>query len=119
MYRGDQLHESYEDDRDRRYAERDYPEDPLGADYPTGPSALDYPSTGDARGYPPASSRDPGYSAARPYVTPQSRETGPPEEAVAHEPPRRSRGRRDDEAVSDSFPYGQPPSERSARGRAR
>ena len=91
VYRGDLAHESYEDGR---YAERGYPEDPLSADYPTGPSTLNYPGTGDARGYPPASSRDPGYSPARPYVAPQSEETGLPEEAVAHEPPRRSRSRR-------------------------
>jgi hypothetical protein len=102
VYRGDLPHESYEDDGGGRYAEREYPGDPLAADYPTGPSALDYPGTGDARGY-PASSGEPGYSPARPYVTPRSREAGPPEEAGAYEP-RRSRGRRDDEAVPGSFP---------------
>jgi hypothetical protein len=115
VYRGDLLHESY--DEGGRYAERDYPGDPLGSDYPTGPSAPSYPGGGDAWDY-PASSRDPGYSPARPYVTPRSGPAGPPEETAAYEP-RRSRGRRDDEDDPDSFPYSQPPSERSARGRAR
>jgi hypothetical protein len=114
VYRGDLLHE---DDRGGRYAEREYPGDPLAADYPTGPSALDYPGAGDARDY-PASSQDPGYSPVRPYVTPRSREAGLPEEAGAREP-RRSRSRPDDEAIADSFPYGESPSERPARGRAR
>jgi hypothetical protein len=115
VYRGDLLHESY--DEGGRYAERDYPGDPLGSDYPTGPSAPAYPGAGDARDY-PASSRDRGYSPARPYVTPRSGPAGPPEDTAAYEP-RRSRDRRDDEDDPDSFPYSQPASERSARGRAR
>jgi hypothetical protein len=115
VYRGDLLHDGYEDDQGGRYAEREHPGDPLAADYPTGPSALEYPGTGDTRDY-PAPSRDPGYSPARPYVAP--REAGQPEEAGAREP-RRSRSGPDDEHIAESFPYGESPGERSARGRAR
>ncbi len=122
VYHGDLLREGYEDERGGRYAAggyaaEEYPGGPLAADYPTGPSAPDYPHAGDVRHY-PASSRDPGYSPARPYVGPRTGEAGPPGEGLAHEP-RRSRSRREDEPSPDSFPYGPPPSERPARGRAR
>jgi hypothetical protein len=114
VYRGDLLHDGYEDGQGGRYAERESPGDPLASDYPTGPSALDYQGAGGARDY-PAPSRDPGYSPARPYVTPH--EAGLPEEAARE--PRRSRSRPEDEPISESFPYSQPSGERSARGRAR
>jgi hypothetical protein len=118
VYRGDTLHQGYEDERGGRYPAGEYPGDPLPADYPTGPPGLDYPSADDPRDYPPAS-RDPGFTPARPYVPRRSREAGGPEAGTAHEP-RRTRSRRDDnEPAPGSFPYGQPPSEHPAGGETR
>ncbi len=119
VYRGDLLQdEGYADEPGGRYAAGEYPGDPLSSDYPTGPSVSDYPGAGDHGDY-PEPSRDPGSPSARPYVRPRSREAGLPEEGAAHES-RRSRGRRDeDEPFPESFPYGRPPSERPAGGRAR
>jgi hypothetical protein len=100
VYRGGLLHDGYVDDQGGRYAGPEHPGDPHASDYPTGPSALDYPGTGDTRDY-PVPSRDRGYLPARPYVGPH--EAGQP----------------DQEDTPESFPYGESPGERSARGRAR
>jgi hypothetical protein len=113
VYRGDLLHEDYDDEQDGRYPAAD----PIDADYPTGPSEPDYPGAVDPHDYPLASP-DPGYPAARPYVGPRRRDTGPSPAERAHEP-RRPRGRREAEPPPGSFPYGQPPSEREARGYSR
>jgi hypothetical protein len=113
VYRGDLLHEDYDDEQDGRYPADGYPADPLDAEYPTGPSEPDYPGAADPHDT-PVPSRNPGYSAARPYVRPSQRDAGPSPAERAHEP-RPSRGRREAEPPPGSFPYGQPPSEREAR----
>jgi hypothetical protein len=116
VYSGDPLHEDYDDERDGRYRPAGYPADPLDPDYPTGPSEPGYPGAVDPHDY-PLPPQDPDYSAARPYAGPR-RDAGPSPEERAHEP-RRPRGRRETGPSADSFPYGQPPSEREARGHAR
>jgi hypothetical protein len=119
VYRGDLLNEGYDDEPGGRYSTGDHSADPLAGDYPTGPSVSDYPGADGPRDY-PVSPREPGYSSARPYVKSRSRsrDADLPEEGRAHEP-RRSRGRRDDDELPESFPYGPTPSERSAGGRTR
>jgi hypothetical protein len=80
-----------------------YPEDTAG--YPE--DTAGYPE--DTAGYPP-SSRNDGYSPARPYVTPVPGSTGPAAEGRGH-----GRRRAADQEQSDlspgSFPYGRPPAE--------
>jgi len=117
VYRGGLLPEDYEDEPVDRYPGGEYPVGPVDPDYPTGPSEPDYPGAMDPRDYPvpPGNQR---YSPARPYVGPRPQDAGPPAEERVHEP-RRSRGRQEDDPAPGSFPYGQPPGEREARGRRR
>src|SRR5215469_7858143 len=112
VYRGDMLHGGYADEPGGRYAAGDSTGDHFTTDYPAGPAGPDYPGVRDPRDY-PAPAEDGGYSPARPYVSPRSRRAADPLDEAE---PRRPRGRRDDD---ESFPYGAPPSERPARGRAR
>jgi hypothetical protein len=103
-----------------------YPEDPPAGDYPDGPHTEDYPGGAGAAGYPddldsqdyPASSGNAGYSPARPYVAPVPGGSGPAAEGRGQGRRRAVRGEEGDPSP-DSFPYGQPPAEREARGRGR
>jgi hypothetical protein len=116
VYRGDLLGEGYDDERGDRYPAAEYPADPLDPDYPTGPSEPGYPGAQDPLDN-PVPSRDPGSSAAYPHAGPRHQDAGPSPEERAHEP-RRSSDRREAQPAPDPFLYGQPPSEREARGRS-
>jgi len=124
VYRGDMPHEGYEEEPGRRYPAGDSTGDLFTSDYPTGPRDADYrgpdyPGASDRQDHPPLA-RDEAYSPARPYVSPRSRRAADPFEDSGADDPRRSRGRGDDDDPGhESFPYGAPPSERPARGRAR
>jgi hypothetical protein len=124
VYRGDMLHEGYEDELGRRYPAGDSTGDHFTSDYPTGPGDASYPGAGypgasDRQDH-PALARDEAYSPARPYVSPRSRRAADPFEDGGADEPQRSRGRGDDDDPGPgSFPYGAPPSERPAGGRAR
>ena len=111
-----------EDPRPAQYAEDPltgaYPDDPYSRDYPAGAGYPDgsaaYPedSAGypeDTAGYPP-SSRNDGYSPARPYVTPVPGSTGPAAEGRGHGR-RRAADPEESDLSPDSFPYGRPPAE--------
>jgi hypothetical protein len=125
VYRGDMLHEGYADEPGHRYPAGDSTGDMFTSDYPTGPGdpdypGADYPGGGDRQDHHPALAQDEAYSPARPYVSPRSRRAADPFEDGGADEPRRSRGRGDDgDAAPGSFPYGAPPSERPAQGRAR
>jgi hypothetical protein len=104
VYRGDMLHEGYEDEPRRRYPAGDSTGDHFTSDYPTGPGDADYPGTdypgadypgADDRQDHPAMARDEAYSPARPYVSPRSRRAAGPFEDSGADEPRRSRGRED------------------------
>jgi len=139
VYRGDVAGHAYQDDPGAHYRDADYPgdpltgrypvadprparysEDPLTGAYPEDPHSVDYPAGAgypdgsaaypeDTAGYPP-SSRNDGYSPARPYVTPVPGSTGPAAEGRGHG--RRRAADPDESDLSpDSFPYGRPPAE--------
>ena len=115
-YRGDMPHEGYADEPGGRYPAGDSTGDLFTADYPAGPGGREYPGASDPRDH-AAPAEDGGYSPARPYVGSRSRRAADPLDEAE---PRRSRGRPDDDdSGPGSFPYGAPPSERPARGRAR
>jgi len=80
-----------------------YPEDTAG--YPE--ETAGYPE--DTAGYPP-SSRNDGYSPARPYVTPDPGSTGPAAEGRGRGR-RRAADREESDLSPGSFPYGRPPAE--------
>ena len=126
----------HEDSHPSRYAEEDprparhpgeaprparHSEDPLTGEYPEGPHTGDYPGGAvypegpaaaypeDTAGYPP-SSRNDGYSPARPYVAPAPGSAGPAAEGRAHGR-RRAAAREEGDLSPGSSPYGRPPAE--------
>jgi hypothetical protein len=113
-YPGERYTSGYHSDSRAGYAEEPrtarYGTEPPTGDYPTGPSdsAIDDP------GY-PAPAGNPGYSPARPYVTPVPGDTRGTGEGRG----RRRGGGEESDPSADSFPYGRPPAEPEVRGRGR